>query len=109
VNTKRVEELMAQKRMKAPGLRAFEQRDHAKTKQYSYEREQAKFDSALEATLRANAEAAAFFDAQPPGYRKIATFWVMSAKQEATRSRRLAHLIDRSAEGVRIDLLKPQK
>jgi uncharacterized protein YdeI (YjbR/CyaY-like superfamily) len=109
VNTRRLQELIAQKRMKPPGLRVFEQRDQAKTRQYSYERENAKLDTALEAALRANAKAAAFFDAQPPGYRKITTFWVMSAKQEATRSRRLAQLIERSAQGARIDLLKPPK
>jgi uncharacterized protein YdeI (YjbR/CyaY-like superfamily) len=107
INTKRVEELIAQKRMKPPGLRAFEQRDQAKTRQYSYEREHAKLDSALEAALRGNSKASAFFEAQPPGYRKIVTHWVMSAKRDETRSRRLAHLIERSAEGVRIDLLKP--
>jgi uncharacterized protein YdeI (YjbR/CyaY-like superfamily) len=107
VNTKRVEELIAQKRMKPSGLRAFEQRDQAKTRQYSYEREHAKLDPTLEAALRANAMAAAFFDAQPPGYRKVVTHWVMSAKKDETRARRLAHLIERSAQGARIDLLKP--
>ncbi|HJZ98268.1 MAG TPA: YdeI/OmpD-associated family protein [Candidatus Solibacter sp.] len=107
VNTKRVEELIAQKRMKTPGLRAFEQRDANKTAQYSYEREQSKLDSALEAKLRANAKAAAFFDAQPPGYRKIITHWVMSAKQEETRARRMEKLIEHSAKGARIDFMKP--
>src|SRR5439155_20705062 len=56
---------------------------------------------------RSGEDPSAFFDAQPPGYRKIVTFWVMSAKQEATGARRLAHLIERSAAGARIDLLKP--
>jgi uncharacterized protein YdeI (YjbR/CyaY-like superfamily) len=105
VNTKRVEELIAQKRMKPPGLRAFESRDQAKTRQYSYEREQAKFDSALDAMLRADSKAAAFFDAQPPGYRKIVTHWITSAKQEETRARRMARLIEHCVKGVRIDFM----
>ena len=109
VNIKRVGELTAQGLMKPPGLRAFDERDEQKTRQYSYEREQGKLDPALDATLRANRKAAAFFDAQPPGYRKTATFWVMSAKQEETRARRLAHLIERSASGARIDLLNPNR
>jgi uncharacterized protein YdeI (YjbR/CyaY-like superfamily) len=106
VNTKRVEELIALKRMKAPGLRAFEARDQAKTKKYSYERETAKFDAALEATLRADAKVAAFYDAQPPGYRKLITHWITSAKQEDTRMRRMSKLIDHCARGVRIDFMK---
>jgi uncharacterized protein YdeI (YjbR/CyaY-like superfamily) len=109
VNIKRVGVLTAQGLMQPPGLRVFRERDERKTQQYSYEREQAKLDSTLDAALRANRKASAFFDAQPPGYTKTATFWVMSAKQEATRARRLAHLIERSASGTRIDLLKPNR
>jgi len=53
---------------------------------------------------------AAFFQAQPPGYRKVATFYVMSAKREETRARRLATLIRDSASGRRIGLLeRPRK
>lgn len=107
VNSKRVGELISLGRMQAAGLRAFRERDERKTRQYSYEREQPALDPALEATLRANRKASAFFDEQPPGYRRIVTFWVMSAKKEETRARRLAHLIERSASGSRIDLLKP--
>jgi len=107
VNIARVEELTARGLMKPAGLRAFGGRDERKTRQYSYEREQGKLDPALDAALRADRKASAFFDAQPPGYRKTATFWVMSAKREETRARRLAHLIERSASGTRIDLLNP--
>jgi len=109
VNIRRVRELTAQGLMKPPGLRAFEGRDERKAGLYSYEREHAKFDRVLEATLRANRKASSFFDAQPPGYRKVATFWVMSAKQEETRSRRLARLIECSEKGKRIDALSPNR
>jgi uncharacterized protein YdeI (YjbR/CyaY-like superfamily) len=108
INIRRVQELIAAARMCEPGLRAFQERDEDKTRRYSYEREQQRFDPAVEATLRANAKAASFFDAQPPGYRKIVTFWIMSAKKEETRARRMALLIERSASGKRIDLLKPR-
>jgi len=109
VNIARVGELTSRGLMQPPGLRAFQERDERKTRQYSYEREQAELDPALNAALRTNRKAATFFDAQPPGYRRIATFWVMSAKKEETRTRRLAHLIERSASGARIDLLKPSR
>jgi uncharacterized protein YdeI (YjbR/CyaY-like superfamily) len=109
VNIARVRELTAQGLMMPPGLAVFEGRDERKTRQYSYEREQAQLDPGFAAALRANRRAAAFFEAQPPGYRKVATFWVMSAKKEETRARRLAHLIERSASGARIDLLAPNR
>ncbi len=109
VNTKRVQELIALGRMHPAGLREFQGRDQKKTRLYSYEREHARFDSALQAALRANRKASAFFDAQPPGYRKVATFWVMNAKKEETRVRRLSHLIECSAAGLRIDMLRPSQ
>jgi uncharacterized protein YdeI (YjbR/CyaY-like superfamily) len=109
VNIARVGELTSRGLMQPPGLRVFQERDERKTRQYSYEREQAELHPALDAALRANPKASTFFDAQPPGYRRITAFWVMSAKKEETRARRLAHLIERSASGNRIDLLKPNR
>ncbi|MGO9232490.1 MAG: YdeI/OmpD-associated family protein [Bryobacteraceae bacterium] len=109
VNIERVRQLTSRGLMQPPGLRVFAERDERNTRQYSYERERGKLDPVLDATLRANRKASAFFDAQPPGYRKTAIFWVMSAKKEETRARRLAHLIDRSASGARIDLLSPNR
>jgi uncharacterized protein YdeI (YjbR/CyaY-like superfamily) len=52
--------------------------------------------------MRRNKAAWTFFQAQPPYYRKRMTWWVVSAKQEATRLKRLAQLIERSAAGERI-------
>jgi uncharacterized protein YdeI (YjbR/CyaY-like superfamily) len=109
VNIRRVQELISQGLMRPSGLRVFRERDEQKTRQYSYERGHAKLDPALDAALRANQKASSFFEALPPGYRKTAIFWVMSAKKEATRARRLAHLIERSASGNRIDLLNPRR
>lgn len=107
VNIRRVRKLMAQGRMKPPGLRAFRERDERKTRLYSYERGHATLDPDLNACLRANRKASAFFDAQPPGYRKVAIHWIMSAKKEETRARRLARLIERSSSGARLDLFRP--
>lgn len=109
VNIRRARALEAQGRMRSSGLRVFRLRDETKTRLYSYERERARLDPALEARLQANAEAAGFFEVQPPGYKKIVTFWIMSAKRPETRDRRLQHLIDRSARGARIDMLNPAR
>jgi uncharacterized protein YdeI (YjbR/CyaY-like superfamily) len=102
VNTRRAKELIALGLMASPGLEAFQRRDAKKTSQYSYERAQAAFDGVCTRAFKANAQAWTFFQAQPPGYRKLMTFYVMSAKKEDARLRRLARLITTSAEGLRV-------
>ncbi len=109
VNIQRVQGLITLGRMKPAGLRAIEERDERKARQYSYEREHVRLDPALNAMLRANQKASSFFDAQPFGYRRIVNFWVMSAKREETRARRLARLIEVSAMEARIDFLNPNR
>jgi len=107
VNVARVAELTKLGRMRPAGIRAFAARTPERTGVYAFERkEAAKLTKAQEKTLRANRKAAAFFDAQPPGYRKTAIHWVISAKHEATRDRRLQLLIADSAAGLRIGPLR---
>jgi len=106
VNVARVAELTKLERMRPAGLRAFAARTPERTGVYSFERyEAAKLTKAQEKTLRANRKAAAFFDAQPPGYRNLVRHWIVSAKREATRERRLRQLIADSAAGRRIGAL----
>jgi uncharacterized protein YdeI (YjbR/CyaY-like superfamily) len=102
VNTRRMNELIAQGVVADAGRQAFERRDREKTNRYSFEREAAAFDRATERAFKANPEAWKFFRAQPPGYQKLLTFYVMGARQEATRMRRLAQLVKLSAEGKRL-------
>jgi len=98
VNVARVAELAEQGLMHRAGTAAFEARTEVGT--YSYEqRDEAALDAERERRLRANAAAWDFFAAQPPWYRRTAVFWVMSAKREETRDRRLARLIADSAAG----------
>lgn len=102
INVTRVRELIALGRMAKPGLDAFERRDPRKTGIYSFEQRPSAFDPALERAFRRQRAAWTFFRAQPPGYRRLATYWVMSATQQATRERRLAALVTSSAEGKRM-------
>ncbi|MEW5959857.1 MAG: YdeI/OmpD-associated family protein [Chloroflexota bacterium] len=100
VNLKRVEELIAQERMHPAGLKVFEERRPEKSGLYSYEqRETAALDAAQAQQFQANPRAWEFFQAQPAWYRQAAMWWVVSAKQEATRQKRLAILIEDSAQG----------
>jgi uncharacterized protein YdeI (YjbR/CyaY-like superfamily) len=103
VNIQRARELKRQRRMRPTGLQAFEGRDEDRSVLYSSEqRKHAKLDAAGERQFRANARAWKFFEAQAPGYRRIATYWVISAKKEETRKKRLEMLIECSAKGRRI-------
>ena len=102
VNTRRIKELIALKRVAAPGLDAFKRRDPKKTRLYSFENRPAAFDPALERAFKTQAKAWSYFRAQPPGYQRLAIFFVMSAKRQPTRERRLAVLMKRSAEEKRI-------
>jgi uncharacterized protein YdeI (YjbR/CyaY-like superfamily) len=105
VNVRRVRELTEAGLMRPAGLAAFEARTQEGT--YSHEqRDEARFDERREALLRADEAAWAFFSAQPPWYRRTATFWVMSAKREDTRDRRLRALIEDSAAGRRVGPLR---
>jgi len=100
VNVARVEELTRQGLMRPAGVEAFARRSPERTGTYSYEqRAAAALDPEHERRFRAEAAAWAFFQAQPPWYRRAATWWVVSAKREETRERRLAQLIADSAAG----------
>ena len=102
VNATRIKELIADRRVATPGLEAWQRRDPKKTGIYSFENRPKTLEPALERTFKAEKAAWAFFCLQPPGYRRLMIFYVMSAKQPETRARRLARLIETSAEGKRI-------
>jgi uncharacterized protein YdeI (YjbR/CyaY-like superfamily) len=89
--------------MAPAGLAAFALRTATKSGIYAYEqRDRARFTSAQEKIFRANKAAWKFFTEQPPGYRQILTYWVATAKQDATQQSRLERLIKESAAGRRM-------
>lgn len=94
-NVERVRVLTEEGRMAPAGLAAFAQR---KASAYTYEAPQ-ELAPEYEARLRANAEACTFLERQIPSYRRTCATWVMAAKREPTRERRLQQLIDCSAAG----------
>lgn len=107
VNLKRAAELEAAGQMHAAGLGAFRGRDAKRTNQYSFENKARKLDAASEKKFRAHEKAWAWFSTQAPSYQHTASWWVVSAKQEATRAKRLAMLIADSEAGVRVKPLRP--
>jgi uncharacterized protein YdeI (YjbR/CyaY-like superfamily) len=101
VNLRRVEELTKEGRMRPTGLAIYELREKDRGKHYSYENRPTAFPELEAARFQENSEAWAFFEAQPKSYREPAIWWVVSAKREETRMKRLRELIDYSAKGIR--------
>jgi uncharacterized protein YdeI (YjbR/CyaY-like superfamily) len=102
VNIKRAGELKTTGLMRPAGEAAFAARDEDRSGVYSYENRNRGLDAAQEKEFRAHPDAWEFFSAQPPSYRKTAAFWVISAKREETRARRLTALIEHSRKRERI-------
>jgi len=102
INIKRVEELRRLGLMRPPGVRAFDTRDPARSGIYSFENRPKTLAPALERRFKANKKAWLFFQAQPPGYRRLIVFMVMSAKQDETRERRLDRVMKASEKGLRL-------
>ena len=99
INVAKVGVLTEQGRMRPAGLAAFAARTDANTAIYSHERPPASFNEEQEARFRADKAAWADWERRPPSYRKQVTHWVTSAKQAATRERRLAQLMEDSRAG----------
>jgi uncharacterized protein YdeI (YjbR/CyaY-like superfamily) len=105
VNLERYAVLTAEGAITEAGRQAYEEGDRS---HYSYESEAPELTGEEVAHFRANAQAWADWDKRPPGYRRTALHWVISAKKPETRARRLATLIEDSAAGRKIALLEPR-
>jgi uncharacterized protein YdeI (YjbR/CyaY-like superfamily) len=102
-NVGRVEALTQEGRMRPAGLQAFEARKAGKTGIYSFEQKETPELSGEEtAAFQQHPDAWAFFQKQAPSYQRQATWWVISARQQVTRGKRFARLIEDSANGQRL-------
>jgi uncharacterized protein YdeI (YjbR/CyaY-like superfamily) len=102
VNIRNVEKLVKENRMRPAGLKAFEARKENRSGIYSYEQRSPELVEPYLGKLKRNKAAWKFFRTQPPSYRKVMNWWVVSAKQEETRLKRLDTLIEESAQGRRM-------
>jgi uncharacterized protein YdeI (YjbR/CyaY-like superfamily) len=109
INVARVERLIGAGRMAPEGMAEFEKRTDERSGVYSFERETASFPPAFAKAFRKTKHAWEYFGAQPHGYRRAATWWVISAKKAETRERRMAELIEVSASRRWIKHLTPLK
>ena len=102
LNIRTIAELEAAKKMTDAGRAVFETRKDAESPGYKAEKKVGTLDESRLLAFKRNEPAWRFFEAQPPGYQQAAAWWVMHAKREETRDRRLATLIERSAAGKRV-------
>ena len=111
INVNHVARLKKEDRMQPSGLAAFALREDKRTGIYSFENRPKELSPEYQRKFKANQKAWEFFKAQPPYITKTSAFYVMSAKNEETRLRRLDRLIDASAKGERLGILaaKPKK
>jgi uncharacterized protein YdeI (YjbR/CyaY-like superfamily) len=112
VNIRRVRALTRQGRMRPAGLEAFKARQDNRSGIYSYEQRSENLPEPYAGIFRTSKSAWGFFQSQPPSYRKVTGWWIVSAKKEETRLARLDKLIEASAAGRRLGLVtsaKPSK
>ncbi len=106
VNLKMMERLIENGKMQEPGLKIFQERDLSKSQKVSYELNEVILTKEYEDKIKTNGKAWEFFSQLAPGYKKQTCHWVMQAKREETRLRRLQVLIDSAAEGKKIPHLR---
>jgi uncharacterized protein YdeI (YjbR/CyaY-like superfamily) len=106
VNVRTVNRLIAEGLMEPAGMAAFERRSVERVGPYSFENKDVTLDEAHEREFKKDRAAWRFFESQPPGYRRTAAWYVVSAKKEETRQKRLARLIADSGAGRRIGMLE---
>ena len=109
INIQHAERLIKTGRMTPAGRKASAARDPKWSEVYSFENAPRQLPPAGERRFRADRTAWDFFQRQPPGYRRVATFWVVSAKKTETQTRRLEQLIADSRSGRRLKQLTGAK
>ena len=102
VNIRNAERLIKEGRMQPAGLKAYRTRKANRSGIYAYEQRSPELVEPYLGKLKRNKEAWKFFQAQPPSYRKTLNWWIVSAKQEETRLKRLGKLIEESEQGRRL-------
>ena len=100
INIKKAKALIQQGLMQPAGLESFKKLNKSNAKIYSYENEEVTFSPDFEKRFKANKTAWNYFQSLAPSYKKTSSSWVMRAKQEVTRLKRLDELIADSEAGT---------
>lgn len=110
VNVRHAQELIDSGRMEPAGFAAFEARTDGRSGVYSFEQPTLALPEPFARALRDTTGAQAFWESLPASYRQAAVWWVVSAKQPATRERRATALIQHCADRQRLpQFVDPRK
>jgi uncharacterized protein YdeI (YjbR/CyaY-like superfamily) len=107
VNVKKVEALIQLGKMKPAGLHLFNNRTDAQG--YSSEHRRVPLAREYEEQIKANQHAWTYYSNLAPSYKRDSIWWVMSAKKEETRLKRLGILISSSEARLKIASLQKKK
>ena len=102
VNINLANQLIKDGLMQPAGLAAFKARREYRSGIYSYEQRTENLPEPYASKFKKHKAAWRFFESQPPGYRKQMGWWIVSAKQEETRLKRLEKLIEESNAARRV-------
>jgi len=105
INIKKVEDLSQKGLMHPSGMAAFEKREDKKSAIYSYEKAPENLSDDFSKKFKSNKKAWKFFESMAPSYQRSAIHWVMNAKQDGTKLKRLDELIKDSEAGRKIKRL----
>ena len=106
VNIKRIKQLIEEELVMPEGIAAFERRKENKSEVYSYEQRKPELPIKYKKLVKANKKAWEFWSKLAPSYKKASTWWVVSAKKEETRMKRLNILIESSEQGMKVPPLR---
>lgn len=106
INLEKIKELKKSGRMKPEGLKIYKLRNKENQRKASYESNPKALSPELKDMLKGNVKAYTYFKSMAPSYQRITIHWIMSAKQEATRHKRLNILIESSLEGKKVPPLR---
>lgn len=110
VSIRKAKALIAAGRMTRGGLATFEQRNKSAGRRYSFENRPNDLPREALAEMKKDRKAWEFWTDQPPGYRRVVSWFVLSAKRDETRARRLAAVIAHAAQGRRLpQLISPER
>jgi uncharacterized protein YdeI (YjbR/CyaY-like superfamily) len=88
--------------MQPAGLKAYRARKENKSGIYSYEQRRVDLEEPYNRLLNKDKAASSFFARQPASYRKAVSWWIIGAKKEETRLKRLEKLMAYSVQGQRL-------
>jgi uncharacterized protein YdeI (YjbR/CyaY-like superfamily) len=109
LNKTRVDQLVKDGLMAAPGMEVIELAKKSGTWNALDEIEELTLPADLQKALNKNKEAKKYFDAFPRSVKRGLLEWLLNAKKEETRSKRITEIVTLAAQNIRAYQYTPKK